>query len=178
MQCPFVAFLLAAVLLAGCNIVPSRDPTGERLPKAEGKTLAGEPVSLESPLAGKPAVFMIPYTTDAQLDADRWSLGLHQLANPTPRFELGVVPTTFGVLVAPAIDMDRRAKRAEVTWPAVLCFYADGADALATQTGMGDAEYARILLVDASGTIVWYCDKGYTTERCAELDRRSRAPAD
>ncbi len=161
--------------LVGCNIVPSRDPTGEQLPAAQGKTLDGTNITLIDVLAGEPAVLTIPYTTDAQLDADRWAMGLHQLGTPIRRFELGVVPSTFGLLLAPAIDSDRRSTRAEVAWPTVLCFYSESADALATQTGMGDAQYARVLLVNGQGTIVWYCDKGYTTERCAELDGRVRA---
>ncbi|MFO0829501.1 MAG: hypothetical protein U0572_15290 [Phycisphaerales bacterium] len=165
----------AAVFLGGCNLVPSRDPTGEMLPSAEGKTLDGAPVTLRGELDGKPAILMIPYTDDAQFDCDRWSLGLDQLHTPMRRFELGVVPSTFGVVAAPAIDMSRRQKRAEVAWPTVLCFYGDGADALATQTGMGDAQYARVMLVDAAGAIRWYCDKGYTAERCEELDRAARA---
>jgi hypothetical protein len=166
-----------ATLACGCNVVPSRDPVGEYLPPAEGKTLAGVPTTLAESLAGAPAVLLVPYTDDAQFDAEVWALGLAQLGTPVRRFELGVVPSAAGVLLTPAINVDRRNRRAEVKWPDVLCFSGDGADALATQTGLGSAQYARVLLVDHEQRIVWFCDQGFTAERVLELDGHARALA-
>lgn len=166
--------LLCTCVPCACNVVPSRDPTGEPLPAAEGWTLAHEPITLAGVLDGMPAVLFVPYTSDAQLDADRWSLGLHQLGTPVRTFELGIVPSTAGVLLAPVIDHSRRQQRAEVTWPTTLTFTGDSADRLATQTGMGRAQFSRVLLVDGHGVIVWFSDEGYTTDRMAALDAAAR----
>jgi hypothetical protein len=164
----------ALASMVGCNVVPSRDPTGESLPDAAGRTLAGDRITLAGALDGRPAVFFLPFTGDAQLDGDRWALGLHQLGTPIRTFELGVVPSTAGVLLAPVVDHARRKARAEVTWPTTLVFIGDPADAIATQTGMGRAEFVRVLLVDGSGRIVWFNDEGFTPDRVADLDRRAR----
>lgn len=168
------ALLVFGLFAGGCNIVPSRDPTGEFLPLAEGSTLDGTPITLSQALGDEPAVLLLPYTTDAQIDADRWALGLLQLQTPIRRFELGVVPSTFGIVLAPAIDANRRTRRAMVTWPDVLVFRGPSADAIATQTGMGDAQYARVMLVDRERRIVWWNDRGFTPERVTELDHRAR----
>jgi hypothetical protein len=168
------AIIVVGGLLAGCNIVPSRDPTGERLPIAEGRTLDGTPTSLAEALAGEPAILFLPFTDDGQFDADRWAMAFHQLETPVRRFEIGAVPSAFGIVTAPIVDRDRRRKRAEIRWPEVLVFTGDSADRIVTQTGMGDAQFARVLLVDREGTIVRFCALGFTPERASEFDRAAR----
>jgi hypothetical protein len=77
-------------------------------------------------------------------------------------------------VTAPIVDRDRRRKRAEIRWPEVLVFTGDSADRIVTQTGMGDAQFARVLLVDREGTIVRFCALGFTPERASEFDRAAR----
>jgi hypothetical protein len=78
-------------------------------------------------------------------------------------------PGTIGILLSPFIDEGERKRKPEAGRTVTLTAYGDLADAIATQTGMGKAELARVLLVREDGVIAWFCDTGFADDRVADL---------
>lgn len=171
--------LLVLVLssLVGCNVVPSRDPTGEYFPNARGQTLANEPVAIVDVIEEGPIILIMPFTGDAERDRDDWKKGLAHLGTPVRVYEMGAVPSTAGIVLSPAINAARRDTRREGSWPTTLVFTGDSADQIVTQTGMGRAQYARVLLVGRDRIIAWFTDEGFSPERLTALDQAARRAA-
>jgi hypothetical protein len=164
-----LGFLAAILALSGCNIVPSRVPLGESLPAGTAHTLEGQRIRFPDALAEGPTVLAIAYTDEASVDARRW---IEAIGNGTPKTRAWLMracPGTIGILLSPFIDEGERKHRPEADRTVTVTAYGDLADAIATQTGMGKAELARVLLVREDGVIAWFCDTGFADDRVADL---------
>ena len=161
--------LLLALAATACNIVPSRVPLGEKFPNGTARSLDGTEVRFPETLAAGPVVLAIAYENDADRDAERWLEALAERKLAIRGFRMHVTPGTLGILLSPLIDAGERDAAGESGRGNALFAYGDLADRIATQTGMGKAEFARVLLVRTDGTIAWFCDTGFAPDRVEDL---------
>lgn len=161
--------IAAAAGLSACNIVPSRVPLGESFPAGTAHTLEGRPVEFPDALSDGPVVLAIAYTDEASIDAERWIDAIGARMPKVPAWRMHVAPGTAGLLLGPFIDEGERKRTPERDRAVTLTAYGDLADAVATRTGMGKAELARVLLVRPDGVIAWFCDTGFADTRVDDL---------
>ena len=169
-----LAIALASHLIACASPYPRRDPTGERFPDVQGQTLSGEAVALPGDLAGEPAVLLVGYVQDTQFDLDRWILGIVQAKLAVDVIE---VPTIVGMvpgMIADTIDGGMRRGIPEEDWASVVTVY-DDAPAIAAFTGNENPLPGRVLLLDATGTVVFFHDRGYSAGTLLELAKQLEA---
>jgi len=164
-----------AVLAAACATPqPNRDPVGERFPPVEGTALDGERVGIPEAFAGRRVLLLVGTVMEAQFDIDRWILGLMQAEVPV---EIREVPTIEGILPAlasPWIDGGMRSGIPEEDWPAVVTVYGD-AGAIVRFLGNERPRNARVILLDESGTVIWFHDRGYAPRLVLEIDAICRS---
>lgn len=161
--------LILSLAATACNIVPSRVPLGEMFPSGVARSLDGHEVRFPDALAEGPIVLTIAYENDADRDAERWLEALAERKLAIRGFRMHVTPGTLGILLSPLIDAGERDAAGESGRGNALVAYGDLADRIATQTGMGKAEFARVLLVRTDGTIAWFCDTGFAPDRIDDL---------
>ena len=167
--------VLVACMLASCNIIPSRNPTSEPIVVITGTTLDGTRIDIPRDLSdankpsSAPTILLIAYQRDAQFDADRWRLGLDELGVKCRVLLVHAIPSTFGVLLSPVLTHDLAQKFALSEHAMILPLTGESADRLATQTGMGRAQFAHVVVIAADGRIIYACDEGYCAERVQAL---------
>lgn len=166
-----LALLTAGMLvaLAGCSTTyPRRNPTGETFPTVTGNALSGEAVTLPQDLAGKPAILLIGFEQDTQFDLDRWILGLVQSGTDTKILELPTIPGMVPGMFAKTIDNGMRRGIPKEDWGSVVTLY-DEAAPVAKFTGNDDGLPGRIVLLDATGKVVFFHDRGYSAGTLQKL---------
>lgn len=162
--------LCAVVLsLASCSSpTPNRDPLGERFPSVEGEALDGTPFRLPEDLLGAPAVLLVGYVQRTQFDIDRWLLGLLQAEVAVPIYEVPTIDSLVATQLKGTIDDGMRAGIPEEDWSAVVTVYGD-ADAIVELTGNERPQNARVLVLDPSGQVAWFHDRGYSARLALEV---------
>ncbi|MEO0576643.1 MAG: hypothetical protein AAF004_14355 [Pseudomonadota bacterium] len=161
----FVVFTLTLTLLGCSSALPNRDPTGERFPTAIGESLQGETITLPDALAGEPAVLLVGYKQDTQFDIDRWILGLAQVEADVRLLELPTIPGMVASMASGFIDNGMRSGIPEEDWKVVVTLYGGAAKPVANFTGTENGNNARVLVLDAAGTVVWFSDNGYSASK-------------
>jgi len=168
-----LSVLSVPFLAASCGTTwPRRDPTGEMFPSVSGTSLQGEDVQLPDALAGAPALLAIGYEQDAQFDLDRWFQGLDMAGGKVRALEVPTIPGWIPNLISGTIDSGMRRGIPEEDWAGVVTVYGD-APVLAEFTGNENGLTGRILLLDATGKVVFFHDRGFSvgavTRQLAEL---------
>ena len=164
-----VTLVLALSLSACSDPIPSRDPTGEVFPTVAGESLAGGQVELPAALAGQPAVLLIGYLQEAQFDIDRWLMGLIQAGTAAPILELPTIPGLAPTIASGWIDDGMRSGIPEEDWAVVVTLYGSAAKPVAELTGTENGRLARVILLDANGTVAWFHDRGYSASKAMEV---------
>ena len=160
---------------AGCSTkYPRRDPTGERFPSVEGRTLAEQPVRLPDDVLGAPALLFVGYKQSTQFDIDRWALALRAAKVDVRAYEIPTLPGLGARLASGSIDTGMRSGIPREDWGVVVTLYEDAAP-VARFTGNENGLPARVLLVNARGHVVFFHDQGYSL---AALGRLEQALAD
>jgi hypothetical protein len=172
--CLLAAGCAALAGLNGCSSsIANRDPVGEAFPSVTGESLEKVETRLPESLAGKPAVLLIGYTQKTQFDIDRWLMGLLQ-AGIGIGGEDGIdahlleVPTIPGLLPTMAsgwIDDGMRSGIPREDWAAVVTLYGGSATPVVEMTGNENGRLARVVVLDAGGTVVWFDDEGYSARK-------------
>lgn len=161
---------LAAMLLPSCQSTwPRRDPTGETFPSVTGSSLAGDPVALPAAGAGAPLLLLVGYDQDAQFDLDRWLFGLDQAGWRQKTFEVPTLPGLLPRFFAGFIDGGMRRGIPSEDWASVVTVYGDG-KAIAEFTGNADGLTGRVLLLDATGKVVFFHDRGFSVGSLRALE--------
>lgn len=160
-----------AISLTACSpdTVPNRDPAGETFPSVAGESLAGEKIELPAALEGQPAVLLIGYLQEAQFDIDRWLMGLIQAGTAVPILELPTIPGLAPTMASGWIDDGMRSGIPKEDWAVVVTLYGSAAKPVAELTGTEEGRLARVILLDASGKVTWFHDRGYSASKAIEL---------
>lgn len=167
-------FFTLALLCMGCTkSFESQDPKGLMFPSVRGEILTGEKVNIPKLFEGKPSLLLIGYVQDSQFDVDRWILGLKQLKSPIDIVEIpaiqGLVPRIF----KSKIDRGMRNGIPEEDWGIVITVYKD-AEKIARFFGNNNPRNVRVVLLDDSGKVRWFHDRGFSADRAIELDAQVR----
>lgn len=158
-----------ALLSGGCITYERRDPTGEVFPSVEGTALSGEMVRVPEDFAGEPVLLLVGYEQDSQFDIDRWLLGLNQAGISIAVRELPTIPGLVPRWISGFIDEGMRSGIPEEDWGAVVTVYGD-ADRIARFTGSEEALPGRVLLLDRTGRVVFFHDRGYSVGTLSRLE--------
>jgi hypothetical protein len=162
--------LLPLLLAVGCGSVPNRDPSGEPFPAVRAESLRGERVALPGAFAGAPCILLVGYVQETQFDLDRWLFGLLQAEVKIPVREVPTIEGWLPGLFAGWIDSGMRSGIPEEDWGSVLTVY-DDAEAIVQLTGNEAPRNGRVLLLDASGRIRFFHDRGFSAGKLLELTR-------
>jgi hypothetical protein len=158
-----VAVVLLLGLAACATQHPNRDPLGEVFPSVTGESLEGETVRIPDDFAGRPVVLLVGYKQDSQFDIDRWLIGLDMTETRVDVYELPTIPGLFPRMFSTVIDDGMRAGIPKELWKGVITVYEDGA-AIQVFTGSENPNNARCLLIDASGSVVYFHDRGFSVD--------------
>ena len=169
-----VSVILMAMFLiavAGCSKpIPRVDPTGKLFPEVQGTRLSGEEVVLPKELSGQATVALVGYVQEAQFDIDRWILGLLQMKTPTLIVEVPTIQGLVPSMIRGRIDGGMRKGIPQEDWNIVITVYED-AEKIAKFTGTENPNNARVFLLDTSGSVRWFADRGYSASQVMELDK-------
>ncbi|MFG0243580.1 MAG: hypothetical protein ACF8R9_12410 [Phycisphaerales bacterium JB054] len=165
------AGLVGSVLGAnGCSCtIPSRDPTGERIPAVVGQSLEKERTEMPAAFAGRPAVLLVGYKQGTQFDLDRWLMGLTQAGVDAQLVEVPTIPGLVPTLASGWIDDGMRSGIPREDWGSVVTLYGSAAKPVAELTGNENGRRSRVIVLDAEGTIVWFDDEGYSARKALEV---------
>ncbi len=169
-------FLLLPLLISigicgitGCgSTTKNRNPIGLEFPGVSGENLDGESVVLPGDLGGKPSLLLIGFVQNAQFDIDRWLLGLIQGQVSVPVVEVPTIEGLVPGLIAGTIDEGMRNGIPQEDWASVVTVYSDASDIVAF-TGNDKPNNARVVLLDSSGKVAWFHDRGYSARLIDEL---------
>jgi hypothetical protein len=163
------ATVALALLLVGCaSSVPRRDPTGERFPVVNGKALDGREVQLPTVGSGQPLLLLIGYEQSTQFDLDRWIMGISDSGLAVKTYEVPTIPGLVPGMFSGWIDGGMRRGIPREDWGGVVTLYADGRR-VAEFTGNQDGLPGRIVLLDRSGVVVFFHDRGYSLQSLQKL---------
>ena len=156
----------------------ARCPIGGKL-LLHGQALTGDVVGLLdlAPTTG-PRILLVGYEQRTQFDIDRWLLGLIQAETPATLVEVPTIPGMLPGLASGWIDDGMRGGIPPEDWASVVTLYGDDARIVAEFTGNELPNNARVLLLNGSGTVVWFHDRGYSATKALELDRAARELAE
>ncbi len=158
------------LILAGCSTThPRRDPVGDRFPAVTGVTLTEKTISIPSDFAGDRVLLFVGYERESQFDIDRWLLGLRETSIEIPVYELPTIPGLVPGLFARAINDGMRAGIPSEDWAIVVTIYGDG-DRVAEFLGNENPLPARVVLLDETGRVAFFYDRGYSTAALSRLE--------
>jgi len=164
-----VISLLALGFFIACQSPSARrDPTGEIFPTVSGASLEGEAISLPAALAGEPALLLVGFVQDSQFDLDRWALGLWQSGATIRAIEIPTIRGLVPRMISDRIDRGMRSGIPSEEWGSVVPVYRDAPE-IVKFTGNENPLPGRILLLDAAGRVVFFHDRGYSTNALARL---------
>lgn len=172
MKTYYLILVLGIALLLGCSrTVPSPSQVQNmRFPSVSGGALSGERVQLPETFAGKPAVLLIGYKQKAQFDIDRWILGLLQAEAPVKIAEIPTIAGMMPEMVQGFIDNGMRSGIPKEDWASVITVYED-AQVIINAFGNESPQNAQVVLLDRSGTVRWFSNRGYSASQVLELVR-------
>lgn len=163
--------LTVAIASVACGTTYARrDPTGEPFPTVNGTSLAGDAVQLPATGAGAPMLLLVGYEQEAQFDLDRWLLGLDAAGWRVRSFEVPTLPGLFPRLLAGTIDGGMRRGIPAEDWASIVTVYGDAAT-IAAFTGNDDGLTGRVLLLDATGKVVFFHDRGFSVGSLQRLQQ-------
>ncbi len=167
---PLYISALLVLISVGCSSpIPRRDPSGERFPSITGESLAGESRRIPEDFAGEPALLFIGYDMQSQFDIDRWILGATQLGLEVRAYELPTIKGMVPGLFSGQIDEGMRSGIPQEDWVNVITIYGDAKQVVAF-TGNENDTPARVILLNSEGRVVFFHDRGYSTEHLKRLE--------
>ena len=166
---PAIICLITLTWNLGCQTPYARhDPTGEFFPAVQGTSLEGETVSIPSAWAGEQVLLLVGFEQNTQFDLDRWALALIQSGLRVRAVEIPTIRGLVPSLISDRIDAGMRRGIPEEAWASVITVYRD-ADAIARFTGNTNPLPGRILLIDAEGRVIFFHDRGFSTNALSNL---------
>lgn len=165
-------FLIAIFFQLGCaKTIKNKVPVGFVFPSVTGESLEKQKINLPDDFNGDALLILVGYKQKSQFDIDRWLLGLKQLHMNLRVVEVPTIRGVFPRLIKRQIDNGMRSGIPNADWASVVSVYY-GSDEIAEFTGTQNALNARVLLLDSSGRVVWFHDRGYSVDKIMELNQK------
>ncbi len=163
------AVAVVSMIVGRATTMPSRNPTGEIFPSVRGQSLEKKPIEIPTAFAGGPAVLLVGYKQSAQFDIDRWLMGLMQANTKAQIVEIPTIPGLVPTIASGWIDDGMRSGIPKEDWGSVITLYGGAAKPVAALTGTANGQRARIIVLDATGKVVWFDDEGYSARKAADV---------
>ena len=168
--------ILALSTVFGCTScqskIPNQNVVGATFPSVVGMSLDEVEIAIPDREDPRPTVLLIGYLQDAQFDADRWLLGLLQSETPVRLLEVPTIPGLFmKVVLSNIIDNGMRKGIPSEDWAVVVTLYGDDAQRVKEFTGNTGGNNIRVALLDQTGKVLWFHDRGYSAGKMLELDQ-------
>lgn len=149
---------------------------GDSFPAVVGQDLNEAAHKLPSEHAGKPVLYLVGTVQETQFDIDRWLVGLLLAKTPVTFVEVptipGLIPSAF---LQGTINGGMREGIPSEDWGGVVTLYGDDAERIVAWLGNETPRNARVLLLNASGEVIWFHDRGFSPARLLDLDQAVRA---
>jgi hypothetical protein len=157
--------ILFTLSLSGCASYeyPAQAKVGDKMIAVSGETLDGTVVNIPRDFAHNKTLLLLGFVHKSQFDIDRWLIGLDMTQTQVDVYEIptlkGMVPQMFSTL----IDDAMREGIPPHIWKAVVTVYGDG-EVLQRYTGNQKPKNARVILLDETGTIMHFYDRGFSVD--------------
>jgi hypothetical protein len=171
----YAGMLLSVLLLAGCSTTyPNKQITGLDFIKVAGSSLQSETANIPGMFEGQTTLLLLGYVQNSQFDIDRWLIGLDMTKTNVPTYEIpaiqGMVPRFFKT----TIDDGMRKGIPKELWKGVITVYKDG-ERLQQFTGNTNPNNARVVLLNSSGKVVYFYDRGFSVDALKSLREKLTA---
>ncbi|MBU2972566.1 hypothetical protein KO527_24840 [Pseudoalteromonas sp. C2R02] len=161
--------LILTIIITGCSTAfPNKNITGLTLPEMAGETLTQKEVSLPSMFATKNTLLLVGYKQNSQFDIDRWLIALDMTNTDVKAYEIPAIQGMFPRMFSTVINDGMRAGIPKELWGGVVTLYADG-EKMQAFTGNEKGNNARILLIDQTGKILYFYDRGFSVQALNDL---------
>jgi hypothetical protein len=161
--------ILIVFNLGGCSTTfVNRNPVGEYFPTVKGQTLTEEERELPDYFKGSYVVLLLGYEQDSQFDIDRWLIGLDMTETEIKAYEIPTIQGLFPRMFQSTIDNGMRKGIPKELWGGVITIYAEGAK-IQEFTGNENPNNARVLLLDQTGKVNYFHDRGFSVPALNEL---------
>lgn len=164
----FLTLLFAFTLSACSTTYPNKDITGSAFPTVSGESLEKEKVNIPTAFVGKPTLLLIGYKQNSQFDIDRWLIGLDMTQTKVDVYELPTIQGMFPRMFSTMIDNGMRRGIPKELWQGVITIY-QGGDKVQAYTGNTNPNNARVVLLDESGKVIYFYDRGFSVAALNEV---------
>ncbi|MEP1446097.1 MAG: hypothetical protein ABJK37_08310 [Paraglaciecola sp.] len=166
----FVISLVMVLFVSGCANYdyPSQVTIGDRMVTVSGESLEGQQVAIPQDFEGQETLLLFGYKQDSQFDIDRWLIGLDMTQTQVAAYEIPTIQGMLPRMFSGFIDSGMRKGIPKQLWKGVVTVYADG-DKVQRFTGNQNPNNARVMLLNKSGTIVYFYDQGFSVEALNEV---------
>jgi len=160
---------LFIILITGCSTNYSNQVvTGKTFPSVSGRNLDKKQVDIPSDFKDDFTLLLVGYKQDSQFDIDRWLIGLDMTETRVNVYEIPTIQGLFPRMFSTMIDNGMRKGIPKELWKGVITVYKDG-DKVQAFTGNEQPNNARVLLLNKSGTIIYFYDNGFSVSALKKL---------
>jgi hypothetical protein len=129
---------------------------GDPLPELHGEYLSGRKAALPKDASGRPALLLLGFTYQSRFAVEAWTKQFREDFGKDPRVTFYEIPMIGGMarLGKWFIDSGMRRGTPKADHENVITVYG-GIDPWKQRLGVRDESVAYLILLDASGTVVW-----------------------
>lgn len=162
--------LFFSVSLFGCASYeyPGSVKLGDTMPSVSGQSLEGQTVQIPDDFSEPLTLLIFGYVQDSQFDIDRWLIGLDMTQTNVPVYEIPTIKGMFPRMFKTTIDNGMRRGIPKQLWKGVITVYEQG-DEVQRFTGNQNPNNARVMLINSSGQILYFYDRGFSVEALNEV---------
>ena len=165
-------FMISIVLfnLFGCTKkFDNKSPIGQKFPSVKGQALDKKNYRIPEDFYGEKILFLIGFVQNTQFDIDRWTIGLDQTSISVKTFELPATQGLIPIYFKTRLDDSMRRGIPNEIWGGVITIYKDGLK-IQEFTGNENPNNSRLVLLDESGEVVFFHDRGFSVKALNELN--------
>ncbi|WP_158970976.1 hypothetical protein [Paraglaciecola sp. L3A3] len=162
---PILVLIVLALGLTGCASYeyPAEVNLGDKMISVSGESLEGKTINIPADFNGNKTLLLLGYVQDSQFDIDRWLIGLDMTQTKVDVYEIPTIQGMLPRMFSTFIDNGMRKGIPKEMWQGVVTVYADG-DAVQRFTGNQNPNNARVMLLDESGGVIYFYDRGFSVE--------------
>ena len=118
---------------------------------------------------GDKVLFLIGFVQNTQFDIDRWTIGLDQKNVKVKTYEIPATQGIFPIVFKTRLDDSMRSGIPNEIWGGVITIYKDGRK-IQEFTGNENPNNSRLVLLDESGKVLFFHDRGFSVKALNELN--------
>lgn len=164
----FSILFIVLSLTACSSTYKNKNVAGDTVPLMLGETLEKSSVEIPAMFNGSVSLLLVGYKQNSQFDIDRWLIGLDMTKTKIDAYEIPAIQGMFPRMFKTQINEGMRKGIPKELWKGVITLYEDG-DTMQAFTGNENGNNARIILIDETGKIIYFYDRGFSVTALNEL---------